>query len=401
VPAHADEFKPVRVAIEQPSLAKYRVPVFAELARRPEVASLVIDYGNAINLPNAPAEGFDAEPFQQRRLNLLGRTLEWHHPMWTRAGDGSCDVLIFTWNLHFTGLVPALLRARRNGVATILWGHGYSKAEASWRSWPRNRVTSLADGVLVYNHGTADALVASGLDRERVHTALNTVDLSPVATARRDWLDRPEDLAAWRRERNLVRENGTLRPFVLFVSRLEEANEVERLLRAAALLSKRPELADLRVAVVGKGPNQEDLRRLGNDVGLGDRLDMPGAIYGDDQLAPYFLTAAESGCFCYPHNVGLSLLHAFGYGCAAVTSDDRAGQNPEIEALVDGQNGLEYQYGSDEALAEVLAKVLTDEPLRQRLSAEALRTAEQKFTLPNMVDGFIASIRSAVGRVRR
>jgi glycosyltransferase involved in cell wall biosynthesis len=169
------------------------------------------------------------------------------------------------------------------------------------------------------------------------------------------------------------------------------------LLAAAAPLVT--EFPHLRVVIVGKGePELSTLQQLAQQLGMADRVILPGAIYDEMQLAPWFLSAA---LFCYPQNVGLSLLHAFGYGLPAVTSDNVAGQNPEIEAFVAGQNGQFYRDGETEDLTRVLRQLLNDHRLRQQLAAGALQTVQDRFSIPRMVDGLEHAIRYAAWRARR
>src|SRR5690606_3963045 len=103
----------------------------------------------------------------------------------------------------------------------------------------------------------------------------------------------------------------------------------------------------------------------------------------------------------YPEHIGLSLLTAFGFGLPAVTSGNIAGQNPEIVALIPGQNGLLYRDGSLDAMVESLATLLEDDSLHAALSQTALDTVEQKFTLANMVQGFLDATRLVDGVERR
>jgi glycosyltransferase involved in cell wall biosynthesis len=92
----------------------------------------------------------------------------------------------------------------------------------------------------------------------------------------------------------------------------------------------------------------------------------------------------------------LSLLHAFGYGLPVVTSDAVGEQNPEIEALRDGENGLLYADGDVEALRGALGRLLGDAELRRSLSGAALRAVSEAFTVQKMVDGFEAAVRYCV-----
>jgi glycosyltransferase involved in cell wall biosynthesis len=227
--------------------------------------------------------------------------------------------------------------------------------------------------------------------KDRVFVAPNALDQSPIQAARQYWLGRPETLTEFQRAHGIDPART-----ILFISRLEPQNRVDMLLAAAELLSH--QFADLKVVIIGEGPEGERLRRLAGSLGIQARTIFAGRIYDESKLAPWMLSSA---LFCYPTNVGLSLLHAFGYGLPAVTSDNRSAQNPEIEALVSGGNGLQYRHGDPQDMALQCARILEDPGLRSRLAESALRTALQLYSLDQMVDGFQQVFRWANGyRVR-
>ena len=102
--------------------------------------------------------------------------------------------------------------------------------------------------------------------------------------------------------------------------------------------------------------------------------------------------------FCYPANIGLSIFHAFGFGLPVVTCDDLSGQNPEIEAIKPGLNGKLYSHENVPSLAAALRTVMTDRELAAKMSAEAIRTVEEEFTLPNMVAGMATAVRDLAAK---
>ncbi|MEM6655168.1 MAG: glycosyltransferase family 4 protein, partial [Planctomycetota bacterium] len=356
---------PIRVAIQQPALAKYRVPVFRSLAERPGI-DLKVFYGEEPGIPNAPADGFAAElaPLSVRRL--LGQIVLRHPVQWRLAGSDDYDVVILSWNIRYVSLVPALLRARLRKKPVILWGHGYSKSDSGVRKQLRNGVGSLAAAWLFYDRRTAAAAVEGGYPAEGVFAAPNTLDQTPIQTARAACLEDAAAMDSFRREQALEGKQ-----VLLYVSRLTPPNRLDLLIESLPrVLSKQPETV---VALVGKG--EEEHTRLADRaerLGVQQHVRFLGPIYEEPRLAPWFLSASA---FVYPANIGLSLLHAFGYGLPVVTSDKTEAQNPEIVALEPGVNGLTYRDGDAGDLADQLLTLLGDKPLRERLGAAAHATA--------------------------
>ncbi len=387
VPGAGASLGVIRVLVQQAALPRYRVPVFRELAHRPGIG-LKLVYSVTPGLPNAQPEGFHAEQVEHRHWVLGGQDFTWHPGQFRYVSRRHADVAILSWSTRYLSLIPGLVKARLLGIPVVLWGHGYSKRERALTSWARRAVARLARAVVFYNHIAAEAFIAHGFPRERVFVALNSLDQGPIQAAREHWLARPEELGAFQEAKGLAG-----RKVVLFVSRLDPGNRVSLLVEAADELRRR--LPELLVLIVGTGAEGESLRAMIGARGLQDHVRLLGAIYQETELGAYFVSARA---FCYPRNVGLSILHAFGYALPLVTGDDLGAHNPEIEALRPGENGLTYRDGDAADLARVLERVLTDDALRRRLSEGAHRTVTERFSVPKMVDGFEAAIRYCVRR---
>jgi glycosyltransferase involved in cell wall biosynthesis len=384
----------VRLTVQQPALPHYRLSVFRELAKRPEIALKVVYADNSMNVPTGEMEGLDAECTPSQKLRLGDLVLFWHESQWSYAGSSRSDVLVLCLDMHYLSLVPALLRARVAGVPTLLWGHGYSKIEARWCSLLRSVVTRLATALVFYNHGIARRYVDRGWEPERVHVALNSLDQAPIREAKRYWLENPEKLAEFRRERQI--KHGDEFPTILFVSRLERANRLDMLLDAAAMLLD--DYPQIQVVMIGSGEAEADLHAQSHALGLSGQVFFPGAIYNEMDLAPWFLSA---NFYCYPANIGLSLLHAFGYGLPVVTNDSLQQHGPEIEALRHEGNGLLYTFGNTRAMSEAVRRLIEDPLLTRRLSEGALRTVTEEYGLERMVDGMEQAVRYCAGKRRK
>jgi glycosyltransferase involved in cell wall biosynthesis len=381
-PEDPESVRPVRVVLQQVALPKYRVPVFRALAERPGIDFTLV-YSTYPGLPNVEPQGFKVVCVPLHRWVVLGQEFTWHEGQFRFVSRTHADVVILSWSTRYLSLIPGLIRARLLGIPAIVWGHGFSKHERRWAFLSRKLVARLASAVVFYGNTAAQRFIASGFDRRRVFVALNSLDQAPISASRDSWLNDPSSLAAFQTDKNIAG-----RDCVIFVSRLDPANRVPLLVEAAAKLRER--LPNLLVLIVGSGEDGERLKAMVAEHRLEDHVRLLGSIYDEREVGAYY---CSSKVFCYPRNIGLSILHAFGYGLPVVTGDDLPSHNPEIESFKDGENGLFFEDENAQSLADTLEKILRDKPLRARFALGARRTIEERWSLEKMVDGFEAAIR--------
>jgi glycosyltransferase involved in cell wall biosynthesis len=383
--------QPIRLIIQQPSLAKYRVPVFRELARRHPDIDFTLLYGTRHDLTNADPDGFAARPVRLWQWSIAGQRFYWHWPQWSSASRKKCDVLLLTWNPRYLSFLPALLRAKMRRVPTILWGHGASQHDTWLRKKLRYTIAKLATALLFYNEKAAQEWRQAGRDSASIFVAKNSLDQEPIRQARMAWQD-PGRLLEFKKQQGLL--TG---PVLLFVSRLYPKNRLEMLIEATAMLTR--DFPNIQTIIVGKGAGEpERLTGIAKKLQVENHIRFTGAIYDEIQLAPWFLSA---DVFAYPTYIGLSLLHAFGYGLPVVTCDDPKAHGPEIDSLRNGENGLLYRTDDVRDFANTIRKLLHDKQLARQMSAEALRTVEEEVSLENMVDQMAAAVRYCTSQHRQ
>ncbi len=361
----------MRLCIVQPSLAHYRVPVFRELAGRPNV-DLTVWYAQGVPGQNVSPDGFHAELRPMRTGRLLGEPWYWHAAQ-LDAAISSFDAAIFTWDIHYLSLLPALRRGRRRGVGTVLWGHGAGSRDAGLLGRPKRWLARQADALLLYNEPTAQTY------RDRGHThvfaAPNTIDVAPIDRA--TWRD-PEKIAAFRREQNLHS------PTLLHVSRLVPERRLDILIEAVATLP------DVTLVIVGTGSAEAALRAQA--APLGDRVRFVGPLFEPEELAPWYAIASA---VVMPSFGGLGILSALAFGVPVVIGNDLAAHGPEAATVENGVNGRVFDAAAPAALPRVLAELLADDRHQANLAAAAHRTVREHFGLRAMVDGIVAAATTA------
>ncbi|MEM8875722.1 MAG: glycosyltransferase [Planctomycetota bacterium] len=361
----------MKLLMVQPSLTHYRVPVYRELAARPGV-DLMVWHAQGVGDQNVEPDGFDAELRPMKRGRLFGQPWYWH-PAQLDAATADYDVVMFNWDIHYLSLIPALRKAKRNGVGTVLWGHGTSRRDAGFAGKPKRWLAKLADALLLYTPATAEVYQQRGFTN--AFAAPNTIDTSAIDAVRRD------DKEAAKRELGLTGK------VALHVSRLVPERRVDVLLHALVFDHGR----EWTAVIVGDGPAKPELLELARKLDLGGRVRFVEPLFDVADLAPWY-AAAEA--FVMPAFGGLGVLSALAFGVPVVADGRAELHGPEIAAVEDGVNGLFI----DRLVPSDLMVKLNRLP-DATLAANALRTMREKFSIPSMIDGMLEAARFAANRV--
>jgi GalNAc-alpha-(1->4)-GalNAc-alpha-(1->3)-diNAcBac-PP-undecaprenol alpha-1,4-N-acetyl-D-galactosaminyltransferase len=176
----------------------------------------------------------------------------------------------------------------------------------------------------------------------------------------------------------------------LTVARLVWDKGCDVLLDAFAMLGE--EFRDWRLAMVGSGHLEGQLRARAGGLGIASRVDWHGIVRD-----PHAFYRAAS-VFVLPSRIeGMpnALLEAMGSGLPVVVSDGARGP---LELVEDGATGLVVPVDDAAALASALARLARDAELRRRLGeAASARVCVSEHELPRA----LAAWESVIGIARR
>jgi L-malate glycosyltransferase len=157
---------------------------------------------------------------------------------------------------------------------------------------------------------------------------------------------------------------------------LRPEKDVSTLVEAFARVLARDE--NLRLAIVGSGPELARLENLTRELYVFDRCMFQSAVSDVDnwlRSIDIFVLSSVSEAFSN------SLMEAMACGCACIAS--RTGGNPEL--IRDKETGLLFEPGNSQDLAEKLNLLLDDTRLRSRLAQAGTRAVRDGFSLPASV----------------
>ncbi|MEI8372057.1 MAG: glycosyltransferase [Planctomycetota bacterium] len=218
-----------------------------------------------------------------------------------------------------------------------------------------------ADAIVCVSQGVADDLAAvTGARRDSMRVIYNPVIDEKMLARAREPLDHP-----WFAP-------GAL-PVVLAVGRLAAVKDYQGLVRAFGMMSRKHEV---RLMILGEGPERPRLESLVAELGLGDRVALPG--FGPNPYV-YMARAALVVLSSISEALPTALIEAMALGTPVVATDCKYGPK---EILQDGRYGSLVPVGNPAALAEAIAVTLSA-PQRE-LPEEAL----QPYTMDYAVDQY-------------
>jgi glycosyltransferase involved in cell wall biosynthesis len=358
------------IALLTTYLAGYRIPLYERLAERHGVE--VLCFGGGERYVPAWFADLDAQlataPFPARRLRGPREAFSVAHRY---------DAVI----APFAGgaILPAAYAGARSGRRPfVLW--------ASVWAQPRSATHLLAGPATRHIYRHADAVIAYGEHVRRFVAGIRGRDddvfVAPQAVEP-DLFARPADQA----EIDEFRERHRLpnAPIVLYVGRLVPEKGVGVLLDAWSRMD-----SDATLVLIGDGPLAARADRAARTRLLGPlpRDQLPAA-YGAAALG--VLASISTPRFREPW--GLVCNEAMYQGRPMVATD---AVGAVAGGLVrDGQTGLVVPAGDATALAQAIAQLLTDEPLRARLGAAA-QIAVGAYTYDAMVAAFDRALATAI-----
>jgi glycosyltransferase involved in cell wall biosynthesis len=169
------------------------------------------------------------------------------------------------------------------------------------------------------------------------------------------------------------------------VARLAPQKAVDRLITAFALICR--EQADLRLVIVGEGPERSNLMLRATELGIKSRVVFAKSDQGSAAMAAFDVFALTSTYEAFPY----VLLEAAWRGLPIVMADT-GGAGVVVR---DGDNGYVCRQNDVEFIASRLRELVRNRELRSKMGARSMELVTE-FRVDPMVENTIAIYREAI-----
>ncbi len=359
---------PGKPALQQRVLPAYRAPFFDLLAS-------ACDGGMSLFTGSPrPVEGITTTDKLQvadytlgKNVHLLGGSfyLCYQQGLLDWLNEQNPDALIVEANPRYLSTPAAIKWMHERDRPVIGWGLGsppLSGPLAGFRQMRRLSFLREFDAMIAYSQRGADEYARQGFPLDYLFVAHNSVSPSPT------WQmpERPETFGE--------------QPCVLFVGRLQARKNVDLLLGACA------EIQNVRLVIVGDGPERESLEALAGEIY--PSAEFVGARHGAE-LKPYF---AEADLFVLPGTGGLAVQEAMSYGLPVIVAQGDGTQDD----LVRKENGWQIPPATRdfEALVVTMKDALSDVARLRRMGEELYRIVKEEINIERMTETFVTALNS-------
>ena len=365
-----------KLALQQRVLPSYRAPFFDLLASNCEGGMSLFT-----GLPR-PSESITTADHLRITNYILGKNVHlfigsfylcYQHGLMDWLKEQNPDALIMEANPRYLSTPSAVRWMHKQNKPVIGWGLGSHPSPLRPSPYGRGvgvreRFINQFDAMISYSQRGADEYAELGFPKDKIFVAHNSVSPSPSQPL-------PYRLSTFDPSTN---SGQALQPSILFVGRLQTRKRIDLLLRACA------EIKNIRLIIVGDGPEHQSLEALAQ--GIYPSAEFIGAKHGGE-LKAYF---EEADIFVLPGTGGLAVQEAMGYGLPIIVAQGDGTQDD----LVRKENGWQIPPDDFNALVSTMKDALSDVARLRNMGAESYRIVKDEINIEKMADVFISALNS-------
>jgi len=262
---------------------------------------------------------------------LNKRILIWQSEVLRLTAFSKFDYVMLLGEMYIISSWIACLIAKIRGKKIYMWSHGLYGNENFIKKHIRLTFLKLADVIFLYENRAKKLLVKNGFEKNTLDVVYNSLDFD---THQKHYHKLEKEVSNKFEE---LFEDESL-PTILFIGRITEKKKIYILIEAINKLNQTKILYNL--LIVGEGDNLEFYKASYQKCIDSGWLNFYGKSYNIEETGQLIY---NSDLCVSPGNIGLTAIHCLSYGTPVASHNNYKNQMPEVEAIIDGQNGFLFK----------------------------------------------------------
>jgi glycosyltransferase involved in cell wall biosynthesis len=268
------------------------------------------------------------------------KILIWQSEVLRLTAFSKYDYVMLLGEMYIISSWIVCLIAKSRGKKIYMWSHGLYGNESFIKKHIRLNFLKLADVIFLYENRAKKLLVKNGFDENTLDVVYNSLDFE---SHQKHYLKlKKEDNT---KVRKLFKDESL--PIILFIGRITETKKINLLIKAIEKLNQTN--ISYNLLVVGDGENIEFYKASNQNCVDSGWLNFYGKSYDIEETGQLIY---NSDLCVSPGNIGLTAIHSLSYGTPVASHSNYNNQMPEVEAIIDGENGFLFKENDFVDLAE-------------------------------------------------
>ena len=281
------------------------------------------------------------------------------------------DYLLLLGEMNVVSSWISIFIAKLRGKKIYMWSHGIYGNENVFKKYLRLLFLKQSDFIFLYEERAKLLLKQNGFKEKTLAVVYNSLNFEVFQTLYHGLLSTSKN------EFITFFKNNNL-PTIIFVGRLTKIKKLNLLIDSLRKLNQVKTRYNL--LVIGSGEDQMYLENINNYLIDQGWIHFYGECYDNNKTSKLIY---HSDLCVSPGNVGLTAIHSLSFGTPVASHNNFNNQMPEVEAIIDGENGFLFKENSPDDLANkidswFLINSNIDKDLIRRIIVEKYNPKNQK-----------------------
>jgi len=241
------------------------------------------------------------------------------------------DYLLLLGEMNIISSWISIFIAKLRGKKVYMWSHGVYGNENIFKKFFRLLFLRQADFIFLYENRSKLLLKQNGFSEDSLEVVYNSLDYD---LHNKIYLQ----LKNTKRSDIITFFSDNPLPLIIFIGRLTTNKKINLLIDALKNINNQK--TSYNLLIVGEGEKLDFLKNTYQNSINDGWLYFYGSSYESSITSQLIY---HSDLCVSPGNIGLTAIHSLSFGTPVASHNNFINQMPEVEAIIDGENGFLFQ----------------------------------------------------------